>query len=243
MKASIDSEFLYHFTTKEILIEHILPTLNLKLNFLKNTNDPKEKLMSTKFAINKVKFPGEYLELYDRFQKMIDDEYRIACFSSDYMFNSKRYSGFQLVRMWATYGDNHKGVCLVIDKQKFADENLKDSKTTHLQKVDYYAEPSNKISKVSNNQIADIELDRIADFSYNRIFFTKHHDWRTENEIRFLSKGNEGYCSIKKSFVKIILGMDFDSRYVPAITNQIKKDFFIEVEKVNFNHLTGDLEL
>lgn len=87
MKSTIDinTEFLYHFTSKDVLIDFIVPNLELKLNYHINTNDPKEKLMSTKFAINKVKFAGEYLELYDRFQKIIDSKYKIACFSSDYI--------------------------------------------------------------------------------------------------------------------------------------------------------------
>ena len=65
MNISVDKEsnFLYHYTTKEKLIEFILLTLNLKLNFLKNTNDPKEKQMSIKFAIKNIEFVGEYLKL------------------------------------------------------------------------------------------------------------------------------------------------------------------------------------
>lgn len=43
IKIDRESNYLYHYTSKENLIEFILPTLRLKMNFLKNTNDPKEK--------------------------------------------------------------------------------------------------------------------------------------------------------------------------------------------------------
>lgn len=228
----------------EKLIEFILPSLNLKLNFLKNTNDPKEKKMSTSFAINNIEFPGEYLELDGRFRDLIDTKYKLCCFSGDYLKDSKKYFGYQLVRMWATYGDNHKGVCLVIDKEKFCEENEVDNANTILQKINYDSSASNQIFKESKalNTNYDQATENLINNNLNTIFFSKHHDWITENEIRFLTNSERKFCSIENSLKKIVLGMNFNLKYRPSITEQFKERK-IQLQRIDYDHVSGELKL
>ncbi len=246
MNITIDKEskFLYHYTSKEKLIEFILPSLNLKLNFLKNTNDPKEKKMSTRFAIKNIEFAGEYLELGGRLRELIDTKYKVCCFSGDYLKDSEKYFGYQLVRMWATYGDNHKGVCLVIDKEKFSKENEVDNINTVLQEINYDASASNQIYKESKdlNTNYDQATEDLINYNINTIFFSKHHDWITENEIRFVTNSDRKFCSIENSLQKIILGMDFNLKYRPSITEQFRERK-IEVQRIDYDHLSGELKL
>ena len=239
-----ESKFLYHYTSKEKLIEFILPSLNLKLNFLKNTNDPKEKKMSTRFAIKNIEFAGEYLELGGRLRELIDTKYKVCCFSGDYLKDSEKYFGYQLVRMWATYGDNHKGVCLVIDKEKFSKENNIDNITTFLQEINYESSASNQIYKESKdlNTNYDQATDNLIDYNLNTIFFSKHHDWITENEIRFVTNSDRKFCSIENSLQKIVLGMDFNLKYRPSIIEQIGERK-IQIQRIEYDHLSGELKL
>lgn len=246
MKIIIDKEskFLYHYTSKEKLIEFILPSLNLKLNFLKNTNDPKEKKMSTRFAIKNIEFAGESIELWGRLRDLIDTKYKVCCFSGDYLKNNEKYFGYQLVRMWATYGDNHKGVCLVIDKEKFSEENKVDNKNTFLQEINYGTSASNIIYKESKNLNTNYNqaTEDLINYNLNTIFFSKHHDWITENEIRFLTNSNKKFCSIENSLQKIVLGMDFNLKYRPSITEQFRNRK-IQIQRIDYDHLSGELKL
>ena len=242
------SNNLYHYTTKETLIEFILPSLNLKSNFLKNTNDPKEKTMSTKHAIQNIEFVGEYLELSNELQKLIDTKYRVCCFSTDYINDNKKYYGYQLPRMWATYGDNHKGVCLVIDKQKFIDENNIDGINSFIEKIDYDVKASNQIFRESYETSMNYEKEALKLLNHNldNIFFTKHHDWITEHEIRLVSNSHNEFCSIKESLKTIILGFDFNLKYKPSILEQLKTTNTIKnvnITKIDFKHLKAELEI
>jgi hypothetical protein len=242
------SNNLYHYTTKETLIEFILPLLNLKLNFLKNTNDPKEKTISTKHAIQNVEFAGEYLELSNELQKLIDTKYRVCCFATDYINDNEKYYGYQLQRMWATYGDNHKGICLVIDRQKFIKENSIDNVNSFLEKIDYDSQASNQIFKETSetSENYEEEASKLLNHNLDKIFYTKHHDWITEHEVRLVSNSDNELCSIKESLSTIILGFDFNLKYKPSIIEQLKATNTkndVNVMKINFNHKTGDFEI
>lgn len=247
MKITIDKEskYLYHFTSKEKLIEFILPSLNLKLNYLKNTNDPKEKKMSTRFTIENIESASEYFELGLRLEEIIDNNYKLCCFSSDYLHDKKKHFGYQLVRMWATYGDNHKGICLVIDKQKFIEENYIDNINTYLEEINY-STSSNRIFKknIEINLNLNESTQELIDHNLTTIFFKKHHDWITENEIRYVTSRNKEYCSIQNSLTKIILGMDFNIKYRPSILEQI--NFIsenIQIQSVDYDAKSGELFL
>ena len=246
MDVTIDreSKYLYHYTSKEILIEFILPTLNLKLNFLKNTNDPKEKKMSTKFAIKNIQFAGEYIELGGRLMEMVDKKLKVCCFSGDYLKDGDKHFGYQLVRMWATYGCNHQGVCLVIDKEKFIEENDIDGINSFLKEINYNSSASNQIYKESRKLNTNYEqaAEELLSYNFDRIFFTKHHDWLTENEIRFVTNLNRKFCTIENSLTKIILGMDFNLKYRPSISEQLKKRK-IQIQRINYDHISGELKL
>jgi hypothetical protein len=211
---------------------------------LKNTNDPKEKKMSTRFAIKNIEFAGEYLELGGRLRELIDSKYKVYCFSGDYLKDSEKYFGYQLVRMWATYGDNHKGVCLVIDKEKFSKENNIDNIITFLQEINYESSASNQIYKESKdlNTNYDQATDNLINYNLNTIFFSKHHDWISENEIRFVTKSDRKFCSIENSLQKIVLGMDFNLKYRPSIIEQIGERK-IQIQRIEYDHLSGELKL
>jgi hypothetical protein len=68
------SEYLYHYTKRETLIEFILPSLKLKMNTLMNTNDPKEKKISLFNYIDNVKYAGTYIDMKIKLKEILDNE-------------------------------------------------------------------------------------------------------------------------------------------------------------------------
>jgi hypothetical protein len=237
------SKFLYHYTKRETLIEFILPSLRLKLNSLKNTNDPKEKKISLFNFIDNVKYAGAYIEIKSKLQDVLDHECKICCFSGDYIDENIEYSGFNLPRMWATYGDNHRGVCLKINLEKFCEENSIDDQTRILKEVEY----SSRINHGLTNYSSDLDLNyhkvvnQLIKDNLNTLYFIKHKDWQTEREIRFVSLENKEFCSIKNSLDSILLGMEFNNKYLPSIISQLGKDSI--THRVEYDFKKGELIL
>lgn len=238
-----DNKFLYHYTKRETLIEYILPSLRLKLNSLKNTNDPKEKKISVYNSIDQIKILGYYLEITSKLKDILDNEYKMCCFSGDYVDESMKYEGFNLPRMWATYGDNHKGVCLKINIEKFRKENSIDNQTRILKEVQY----SSRITHGLIYKGADFDLNyrkvvnQLIKDNLDNLYFTKHKDWQTEREIRFVSLEKKEYCSIKNSLDSVLLGMDFNKQYLASINSQLGNDSI--THRIKYDYGKGELTL
>lgn len=108
-------EAIYHYTSAEKLFL-ILGSFQLKMNLLKNTNDPRERMEY--HGLLHVKATHGY-KLLNIFQKR--DNSTITCFSGD----SDYAKGFDLPTMWAHYGENYKGVSLKICPIQFVEDNNK----------------------------------------------------------------------------------------------------------------------
>lgn len=236
------SKFLYHFTKREILIEHILPSYKLKLNTLQKTNDPKEKKMSVLNSIKNLTYAGEYLDIKARLHNSLDNVCQICCFSGDYLINHKEFNGYNLPRMWATYGDNHEGICLKIDFDKFFIENKVDNDICFLDNLVYVTEINHILTKKKNQFESDYEkvtLQLIKD-NLKSLFFVKHLDWNTEREIRYVTLMKKDYCSIKNSIESIIVGMDFNKKYLASIKNQM--DPVADIYEIDYDFKDGQLK-
>ena len=75
------------------------------------------------FLLVHLNFPGIYLK---EIEKLLWFNWRVACFMKDY-YNSS---------VWGTYGDNHKGACLIFESAQI-DESRQYSAVSGLHKVDY----------------------------------------------------------------------------------------------------------
>lgn len=236
-----ESKYLYHYTKRETLIEYILPSLRLKLNSLKNTNDPKEKKISLFNFIDNVKFAGAYVEIKTRLQEYLDNEFKMCCFSGDYVDENIEFSGFNLPRMWATYGDNHKGVCLKINRKKFCEENEIDDQTRILKAVEYSSRVTHGL--INNGDEFDLDYRKVVNElirdNLDNLYFVKHKDWQTEREIRFVSLERKEYCSIYESLDSILLGMDFNKKYLASINSQLGRDSI--THRIEYDFKTGEL--
>ncbi|MDN6871850.1 DUF2971 domain-containing protein [Pseudomonas citronellolis] len=226
-------KYIYHYRTAGTAIKHILPAGRLRLGKYNGTNDPKE-VKDWKFSIGSNEGRDLKVREWDELSKWLSDELksqtRVLCFSRDesgltgnHLFDiCKR--GFCKPRMWAQYGGNHTGVCLVFDKDRL----LKSF-------ISQYANECSLISgdvQYVDRTIADdlyrdqqylINLDALAILGksqypevhikthHKRLFFEKMTDWRAENEWRcvlFSKREEELYLSYGNSLVGIIFGND-----------------------------------
>ena len=244
MKNSYDNiinNSIFHFTKKDTFIEYILPNFQLKFGLLKNTNDPRETKTFGFGAVNGNFEAGNEITDKENKNKMLSgllkDKVKVICFSTDYKIDNEYFDGYNLPRMWAHYGDNHKGVCLEIDLDILIEENSAIFKNIHSSKVNYTH--NFMYPYVEYDQLRQYGIEQyIANFKLlhrDYLYFTKHIDWETERELRLLYFSNfmiDEYVSIRKSLKTIILGIDFDKTELPKIIEQTKN---ISIEQIIFN--------
>ena len=217
---------IYHYTKKATALKKILRNNEFSFSHNKNLNDPKEN----KIWFNS-KVGAEFFD-WEGYFKFFQFNVQLACFTVDNKNEMSKHEntiglvypgkGFNHPRMWAQYGENHEGICLVFDRDKFLSNiNEVDSiKKVYSDKIVYVPSLFHHINSSKIYNAYDIGLDDsekpIDELALKKIeqgkktfFFRKLLDWRDENEYRFIaiSKNTEKISiSIDNSLVTIILG-------------------------------------
>lgn len=230
---------LYYYCKLSTAIEKILPNKQILLNPVGKTNDPREN-KNFVFASTNM-FAGDYFLLKNR-DNSISDEIRkdckMICFSTDY----RHFFGYEYSRMWALYGENHKGICIELNKEKFILENQIKILPGMFKEMDYYEFDIDKplIHKsIDFDRIRDIGLEKYIrnEFRPNNIdylFFTKNYEWESEHEFRLIYFSDlieNEYCGINTCIESIFLGIDFNENYLPSINEKVPD---INIESLDF---------
>jgi hypothetical protein len=179
-------------------------------------NDPRENQLWS-FSLGGNGLDAMYPELYSdethiSFSYKLGDEIKsssqIICFVND---NPEK--GILNEMMWAHYADNHRGVCLEIDSDKFIDENKK-------QLTDYVFEPVTYGSHEKPFFWADSNLGKEKNIEiflkkeYKKLFLNKSIYWEHENERRLvIFDPLQKYLSINDSLIGIYTGLGLSKLY------------------------------
>lgn len=125
-------------------------------------------------------------------------------------------------RMWAQYGDNFQGFCVILDKESLSAAIEKHAiKSKHLLqgRVDYYSGLSSVSGGVTIEYSPGEELtqenilDLISDNqNLHSLYLKKSEDWRDENEYRWLlyhASTDPVFVDIRSSIKAVVLGTRF----------------------------------
>lgn len=256
---SCKDNYIYHYTSTDILIKYILPQKQLRFSKINSTNDPEE----TRFHVMQYhddlnlgpNFIRDKLEKTITISRGITEHIKLLCFSQDDdsfdisngLFSDK---GFARPRMWAQYAQNHRGVCLVFDKEKliekfnsdfeyylhFCDDVSYDPIIKQLSLPEYEYAQIGLASELQKSAEQIIE-DRIK--KYHKIYyFSKHKDWQTEKEFRFVIRDeihSETFLSIDGTLAYIILGHNCESQLTHPI-NILLQTFSKKPEILKFRY-------
>lgn len=238
---SLTENRLYHYCCLETAKNYILPTNNLLLSNIVNTNDPRENKHFTFRSESKGMTNDEITIKNSEVNALLKKNCKTLCFSQDY----KGKWGCASSQMWAHYGDKHRGICLELDKKAFIKEN------PHIdwslfKNVKYVNHKIPKISDKPNdnpfnqktinyisakkagfeNYVLNVFRKKHLDYFY----FTKNKEWESEREIRIIHFGDDSikeFCSIKGSLRNIHLGIKFDDAELPSIQKLVSGiDFY-----------------
>jgi len=245
-----DENVIFHYTTSAIAFEKILPFGKMRYSSLENTNDPLEYKRLYLNANIWSDGSNEQRELIHNTKSHIESVRKagckMACFSSnnneeidntDFNFSSIRYLGCAKSRMWSQYGDSHKGIVLVFDKNKL----LKELALRNYQCLEIYSDDiqytgfdfksfpvmnGERIKKVGK----DIFTREFLKEYHKLLFFTKDSDYKDEKEYRivvFTEPEVETFMSISTSLIGIVIGDRFPDGLMPNLK------YYAEKYKVN----------
>ena len=219
---------LYHYCSLKTAIEYILPDKRLLLNPIGSTNDPRE---NKSFSFAGRNLSSEFTKLHE-LNSDVSDEIRKGCKLSCFSTDRKNIFGYEYSRMWSLYGENHKGVCIELNRIKFVEENSNKINPDLFKRITY--EEFNARQPIKHKTVDYLEVEKLGLPNYVRdvfrpenvdyLFFTKNKEWESENEIRliyFSDNPDQEYCTINNSINRVILGVDFNTSYYPSIANKL----------------------
>ncbi|MEF3306259.1 DUF2971 domain-containing protein [Paenibacillus sp. GYB003] len=195
------NKYLYHYTTNETALEHILTSNELRFSPLIKTNDPKEtKDWQFSYRIDSIDRNKELPDIAHLFKEELQRRCKVVCFTRDdprkFVSGQSRilHRGYCRPRMWAQYANNHTGVCLVFDKSKLNDliinqlgflgelqqgaVRYKDTKV----KMEVFSLDCSKIQQLGVEKFYKYHLRK----HLKSLIFEKLVDWKSELEYRWL---------------------------------------------------------
>ncbi len=228
-------EEVFHYTKKDVAIERIFFDKRIMLGQLGFTNDPKES--KTRLFLDEQDHKptddwlGHYAPIMHEVNDILAKEWKILCVTQnhpDYMGGGDKFrSGDCRPRMWASYAENHRGICLRFDSMKLNQQIEKElgqnSKIFHGPVVydDNRAMTVKRINYLAVEKIGvreGMKTHLLENWEEN--FLVKSEDWRTEYEYRWLIHNEEDkpeYVSIEGILTGVVLGVDFPKAYLPIV--------------------------
>lgn len=224
-----------HYTKKCTAIEHILPTQKIKFSSLQGTNDPYEfkadwlgDLESLVAGDDHEKNKEQCFEAnqkYSEIVKVVKQKIKIFCATRN---DREPFLNYSKPRMWAQYGENHGGVCLLFSEEKL-NSQIKKYQTAYYGEVETFAmnydefyqrpEVINAISVSISPEHLDLYLENNEHlFEHIRkqnvldYLKRKHPDWKAENENRWLvfSKSADDFLlDYGDALEAVVLGCEF----------------------------------
>jgi len=248
-------EYLCHYTNAK-KAKLILEKMTLKFGKVSKSNDPIEiKIFTAFLPYNDIE--KEILEenrIKKQLKLYLNKILQLICFSEGDIRNIKgdidddgeeidikddiidaakledfsKRPPYYLPRMWSQYGDNHKGVCFIFNKDKLIDQVDEQSKSLCNFKHKYISYKDILKDDIFLNQAVSllysyVDVSKnietfVQDYLINNNdlnYFTKDIDWKDEHEYRFLLWNmikNKDYNNKiihidNKSLIGIVLGL------------------------------------
>lgn len=250
-------ELLFHYTTRDAALGGILPSRKFRFSSFEDMRDPYENKdwslpgASNVDALNDPE--GEAANRrYFEVQAIANDVKRQArlagfCMSGRVDRNTCDH-GWSRASMWEHYGESHRGVCLVFDREKLISSTLESLHSAELPKpyykpvlyeLDFRYNPMIEI----NREVVDMNSEQLRAFMFQfvedhneHLFYRKATDWSTEMEFRFVVTVPDGFSSpievdVQDALVGLVAGERFPDWAVPG-TLEITRNLEITAKQI-----------
>lgn len=206
LTASEPDEFLlFHYTKFKTLLK-ILNSGEMRLSPYASTNDPREtKEWIAEVIADATKSGDDALLIADEVRRLADPILRggarLACFTLDRKAGFAAdagalfHRGWARARMWSQYAENHRGACLVFQRDQMVgqvDEErpIRDGDLFSCGRVVYEDKPLRVAMTLSgvhpSGALEVLDSYQITRGVAGELYFTKNTDWSAENEFRIV---------------------------------------------------------
>ena len=243
-----DSErYIYHYTSAITFLDKIAPTNTIRLSPYTKTNDPKESKQwqfsasirdSTKYSFED--WPSD--KLCSKMNEGLKHHTNVACFSCDGELTGDHLvdiynRGWCKPRMWSQYGDEHKGVCLVFQRDKLEAAFRAAFPTARPWAVGRVSYCNRPVLLRRDDPTYFIIIDELAKRGWEeyirnhlqqyhkRLFFEKNADWSAENEYRFVVWGGTGsseFINFDDSLRGVMFGASASDETIRAVYSAVR---------------------
>ena len=245
-----NEDLIYHYTSLYKFIEKIMRKQELKLNRLRNMDDPFERKTSKNSSGFLSREEEEGTESYQLKEEIIEKRSKafICSFSTDSKGEPDTYQplskGYAKSRMWSQYGDKHKGVCLVFSKKELKAElekflgRIKGNYYPWDEKVNYSDKEKDFRDFFNFEKLSGTAFQHLEKYKEN-LFFKKFRDYQDEDEYRFViameedTKDESLILNFSKSLKYVIRGDDSDPIYIDLLERYAKRDSW-ELKKIKW---------
>jgi hypothetical protein len=243
-------QWLYHYTTLETALVHILPTRRLRLGSFSQMRDPREYKQWFPGAVGF--YEGDIDALMPAYAasaarlNLLRDEFKLLSLTLDGEDPEEGVygRGFARSRLWEAYAGRHSGVCFVLRKDNAVEviaPQLEAAGRAAHGPVRYKNTPTHTEIMFNFEQIiaGDIDAiaDRIAEQHLDKLFLMKNTEWDSEREYRFIvrSPREYEYVDVSRALVAVCRGPESASDSEHAL-RYFANEFAIALGFVQWDH-------
>lgn len=250
--------YLFHYTKPEVFLDHILPTMTLRMSSFADLNDPRE---SKNWLCSVTVPPGtrrswDLGDLSRRFTDQMKGSAYVLFFTrDDPVLSTGRIAhlygrGYAHPSMWDRYSKGHSGVCLAFDVDTLGDSistAVANRGKLFYQGVSYEDMPRTDLAAflLDGQKIEDMGEDAALQEHQERhagsLYFYKSTDWSIEFEYRWVliaqDRSSDYYVDIRRSLAGVIFGDAFPSPSISHVLSQLRGT---DVNLAHLNYRNGD---
>jgi hypothetical protein len=230
--------FLFHYTTLEAFVGHILPARRLRFSPFSELNDPREsKEWLCSLSVDEAEARDwNVLEISEAFTRSLKGSTKVLCLTrDDPALHPNRLAhlygrGYAHTRMWDRYAGNHTGVCLALNIDTLGEditESLAGTGELVSMAVTYSDMPSAEVDAffLKTSAIASLGLEEALrthrSAHYGTLYFFKSSDWASEFEYRWVllsdTDAKYQFVDIRRSLAGVIFGADYPEESIPMV--------------------------
>jgi len=203
-----DASYVYHYTSADTALNHILKNGTLKFNSFNEVNDPREYKAWDIAAFVRSDLnlsPQQYEEISRNISNTLKANAKLVCFSCDkdeaigqWQPEALLNRGFAKPSMWHHYGNKHVGACLMFDRNRLAEAFRKQLNSSRLigGKITYSNDgimpnilKDPFITNLVHVRGAEYYISAISahlNSWFPDLFLRKLVDWQNEDEYRWI---------------------------------------------------------
>lgn len=220
----LDESYVAHYT-KAATAKEILRNNKLKISTAGEVNDPYENQI-TWFEDDASTNSPNYLNDREIIKNQLKNYIKLLCTTKNDLSGDNlsliemgmKNPYYAIPSMWAHYGENHQGICLIFDKNllsqafEFEEISFKSYDMVYIDYLSHIATDTDRaiLAELKSNAI---ELKNHCWNSIKTTFSQKNTCWAAEQEYRWLvfkETDEDLFLNYQDSLKGIVLGADFN---------------------------------